>query len=259
MLSLQDIESYFPANVKGFKENILREYIQCKILHIIFNSKIEKKISFIGGTALRIIYNTGRFSLDLDFDNFKLSKEEFVEVSEVIKSKLELEGFKVEIQTLIEKSTFHYYIKFPDILFENKISSHRNEKILIKVDTQPQDFDYKSEKKLLRKFDVLTQINVTPIDILLSMKINAVFTRKRIQGRDFYDIVFLCNKTKPNYDFLNLKLGIKNSNELREALIQKCKELNFNQLAEDIKSLAFSPSELKKIILFKEVIGEAKL
>lgn len=259
MLNLSDIESYFPENVRTFKENILREYIQCKILNIIFSSKIGEKISFIGGTALRIIYNTERFSLDLDFDNFNLSEAEFIEASEIVKSNLELEGFKVEIQTLTEKNTFHYYIKFPGILFDNKISPHINQKTLIKVDTQPQGFNYKFEKKLLKKFDILTQINVAPIDVLLSMKINAVFSRKRIQGRDFYDIIFLCGKTKPNYEFLNLKLGIKNQKELKQSLLEKCKELNLEQLSKDIKPLIFNSNDIKKVTLFKDFVKEVEL
>ena len=90
------------------------------------------------------------------------------------------------------------------------------------------------------------------------MKINAVFTRKRTQGRDFYDIVFLINKTKPNYNFLKLKLGIDNSSLLRERLLLKCKELNFEQLAKDLESLVFNPNDFKKVILFPELIKETE-
>ncbi|OGI18780.1 MAG: hypothetical protein A3B68_05995 [Candidatus Melainabacteria bacterium RIFCSPHIGHO2_02_FULL_34_12] len=258
MLSLKDIESYFPDNMKGFKNSILREYIQCKILEILFDSQIGSKITFIGGTALRILYNTGRFSMDLDFDSFDLNQNEFVEASQRVKKKLELEGLKIEIETKVNKKTFHYRIKIPNILYSNELTSHINEKMLIKVDTEPQGFKYTPEKKLLSKFDVLTHINVASIDILLSMKINAVFTRKRTQGRDFYDIVFLINKTKPNYNFLKLKLGIDNSSLLRERLLLKCKELNFEQLAKDLESLVFNPNDFKKVILFPELIKETE-
>ena len=256
MLSFNDLEKDFPEGIRGFKENILKEYIQCKILEIIFDSKIAGNLSFIGGTALRIIYNTNRFSEDIDFDNFNLSEKDFFAVSELVKNKLQLEGFKVEIQTLSRHNTCHYYIRFPGLLYENKLSAHVTEKILIKVDTQAQGFIYVPEKKLLKKFDVLTQVNVTPVDILLSMKINAILARKRVQGRDFYDVAFICGKTRPNYDFLKQKQGISNSRQLKSKLLEKCEQINFEKLIKDIEPLVFYQNELKKIKLFMDMVKE---
>ena len=257
MLNLEDLESYYPVNLRSFKKNILREYLQFKILEIIFDSSIGSKLSFVGGTALRIAYNTQRFSEDLDFDNFNLSKEEFKKVANEVKYKLELEGYKVDIQSLTEKKAFHYKIKIPDLLFQSKLSAHANEKILIKVDTEPQGFQYSPDKKFLNKFDVTTHINVTPSDILLSQKINAVFNRKRTQGRDLYDIVFLSSLTKPNYEFLDLKLNIKSKEKLKEKLLLKCKELDLKKLARDVEPLIFASKDVKKIILFRDFIREA--
>ena len=259
MLNLNDLEKHFPENVRGFKESILREYIQCKILEIIFDSKIASNLSFIGGTALRIIHNTNRFSEDMDFDNFNLPEKDFFAVSEFVKNKLELEGFNIEIQTASKHNTYHYLIKFPGILYQNKLSAHVTEKILVKVDTQAQGFSYVPEKKLMKKFDILTQINIAPIDVLLSMKINAIFSRKRVQGRDFYDAACICSRTKPNYDFLKLKLDISNSKQLKEKLLKKCEELDFNKLVKDIEPFVFHQNELKKIKLFKELIKETEL
>ena len=89
MLSLPEIEKYYSPRERAFKKNILREYLQYKILQIIFNSGYSGKLSFMGGTCLRIIYNTGRFSEDLDFDNFGLEKEEFITLSTIVKKELE--------------------------------------------------------------------------------------------------------------------------------------------------------------------------
>lgn len=258
MLSLSELEKDYPESAKSFKENILREYIQCKILEIIFDSKIASSLSFIGGTALRIIYNTGRFSEDLDFDNFNLSKENFFKITEEVKSRLQLEGINTELQTSSKYDTYHYYIKILDLLYQNKLSPHTNEKILIKVDTQAQGFNYLPEKKILKKFDVLTQINVTPLDVLLSMKINAIFTRKRVQGRDLYDVAFLCVHSKPNYAFLKQKLDVSNPKQLKEKLLEKCKEMNFEKLVKDIEPLVLNLRELKKIRLFKDLIKETE-
>lgn len=257
MLNLKDIKSFF-TTTEGHDTDILKEYLQCKILEIIYSSKIGGKLIFIGGTSIRIIYNIQRFSEDLDFDNFNLTKREFEETSETVKKELEKEGCKIEIETLSKDKTFHYYIKIPDILFENALTPHKNQKILIKVDTEPQGFIYKPEQKLLNKFDIFTHINVAPLDILLSMKFNAVFNRKRTQGRDFYDIVFLTSRSKPNYDFLKEKLNIKNRNELKEKILHKCKELDFKKLVKDIEPLIFNSKDLKKVLYFEDFIKSSE-
>jgi len=253
MINLNDLISAYPPKLQGFKKNILREYLQCKILEIIFNSKHANKLAFLGGTALRIVYNNSRFSEDLDFDNFDLKKEEFVEISEIVKRGLELEGYATEIRQVF-KGAFRCYIKFPKILFQEGLSGHREEKILIQIDTAAHNFKYKPQRKIINKFDVLTEILVTPPDILLAQKICAALGRKRAKGRDFYDIIFLLNKAKPNFDYLQAKLKIKNLKELKRVLFKKIKTLDFKQLGRDVGPFLFDSSEAKKLELFGEVL-----
>lgn len=253
MLSLEQIEEYYPKNLRAFKKNILREYLQYKILEIIFNHKIANKLSFLGGTVLRIIYGNMRFSEDLDFDNFGISEKDFTELTEEIKNKLSQQGYKIEVRNVF-KGAYRCYLKIPEVLFENKISNLRGEKIMIQIDTVPHNFNYKPDKKILNKFDVFTQIFTTPLDILLSQKIYAVFGRKRVKGRDFFDIVFLLQKTKPNYDYLNLKMKIKNRTELKNKLLAYTEKINFNELAKDVEPFLFNSDRSRKIKMFKEYL-----
>ena len=102
MLSLKNIEQYYPDNQKPFKRNILREYLQYKILEIIFNSKYAQDLIFLGGTVLRIVYNNSRFSEDLDFDNLKLTEEQFADLANEVKKGLELQGYEVEIKNVFK-------------------------------------------------------------------------------------------------------------------------------------------------------------
>gem|GEM_PF-3962529 len=53
------------------------------------------------------------------------------------------------------------------------------EKIMIKIDTVAQGFDYPIKKILLQKFEVSTIINIVSLDQLLSYKINALFSRHK--------------------------------------------------------------------------------
>ena len=82
MISIKELEKYYPENLRPFKRFIIREYLQYKILEIVFNSPYANKICFLGGTCLRIVHEQNRFSEDLDFDNFNLTEKEFKEIAE---------------------------------------------------------------------------------------------------------------------------------------------------------------------------------
>jgi predicted nucleotidyltransferase component of viral defense system len=74
MLGLSEIAKYYPENLRGYQRFIIREYLQYKILQIVFDNTIyANKLCFLGGTCLRLVHENTRFSEDLDFDNFKLS------------------------------------------------------------------------------------------------------------------------------------------------------------------------------------------
>lgn len=259
MLSLKEIENNYSDNLKPFKRFILREYLQYKILEIIFDSAFANNLCFLGGTCLRIVHNQQRFSEDLDFDNFNLTQEEFLEISTYIEIELKKEGYEVEFKNVL-KGTFHCYIKFPKLLFNEGLTGHLEEKIVIQLDTEPQHFDFKPETYLLNKFDVFTSIFTTPSDLLLAQKFFAVINRKRNKGRDFYDVVFLLGKgILPNYDYLNLKLGITNSNQLKEIVLTICGKISMSEMAKDVAPFLFNTKDVKQVLLFENYIKQIKL
>lgn len=253
MLDITQIESFYPGYLRGFKRNLLREYLQYKILEIIFDSKFADKLSFMGGTATRIIHSNNRFSEDLDFDNLGLKEKDFEHLAKLIQRKLKLEGYATEVRNVF-KGAYRCYIRIADVLFENGLSNHKQEKLLIQLDTEPQGFEYQPEKVIVNKFDVFLRINVVPVDILLSQKIYAIFRRKRAMGRDFYDAVFLFGKTAPNFDYLKFKLKIRDRADLKNRLLLKCKDLDFKHLARDTESFLFVPSDSKKVLFFYDYI-----
>ncbi len=99
MLDLKNIESFFPETLRPFKRNILREYLQYKILEIIFDSPYGNALSFMGGTAIQIVHGNTRFSEDLDFDNLSLKSEDFEKLTDEIVRGLKLIGLKAETKT----------------------------------------------------------------------------------------------------------------------------------------------------------------
>ncbi|MDP2951182.1 MAG: nucleotidyl transferase AbiEii/AbiGii toxin family protein [bacterium] len=258
MLTLKQIEQIYPENLQPFKKNLLREYLQYKILEIIFNSEFANKLAFLGGTALRIIYGNNRFSEDLDFDNFDLTEEDFTQLTNMVKDGLEQQGFEVQANNVF-KGVFRCRIKLPKILFDNELSPMANEKLMIQIDTAPHNFPFSIEKKILNKFDVFTSVLTVPLDILLSQKIYAALSRKRAKGRDFYDIIFLLSLTKPNYKYLKEKIAISDPVALKNKLLQALSLFDFKALAKDVEPFLFTPSDSKKVGLFPEFIKQVKL
>lgn len=253
MLDINQIESFYPENLRIFKRNLLREYLQYKVLEIIFDSKFGEKLYFMGGTAIHIIHQNNRFSEDLDFDNLGLNEKDFGQLTELIQRRLKLEGYTSEIKNVF-KSAYRCYIRISNILFESELSKHKEEKLLIQLDTEPQEFVYQSDKVIINKFDVFLRINVVPVDILLAQKIYAIFKRNRAIGRDFYDTVFLSGKTKPNLDYLRFKLKIKDMTNLRNKLLYRCRNFNFKHFAKDVEPFLFNPNDSKKVLYFCDYI-----
>jgi predicted nucleotidyltransferase component of viral defense system len=259
MLNLIEIQKHYPEELKPFKRFMLREYLQYKILEIIFESQYAHKLSFLGGTCLRIVHQQKRFSEDLDFDNFDLTEKEFEEIAKIIKLQLVKYGYEIEVKNVF-KGAFHCYIKFPEILYQENLSGHFQEKILIQLDTEPHFFDFTPETHILNKFDVFTPIFTTPKEILLAQKFYAVVNRKRNKGRDFYDIVFLLGQgVKPDYNYLALKLQVENENHLKELVLQRCNEIDMKEMANDVAPFLFIPQDIKKVLLFKEYLKQVKL
>jgi predicted nucleotidyltransferase component of viral defense system len=255
MININEIKKYYSINFVGFDRGILREYLQYKILDIIFRSEIGNKLVFLGGTAIRICYGSGRFSEDLDFDNFGLTSDEFVKLSLIIKRELELEGYEVEIRNVF-KGSFHCYIKISGILQANNLSIDDKEKILIQIDIASYDFNYVPQNYILQKFDVFRNIKIIPLDILLSMKVAAIFGRKKMKGRDFYDVVYLLGLGDFNYDYLSLKLNIKNKEELKEKLLNSITDLNMAAMARDVYAFLINKDDQEMVLRFQRYIEQ---
>jgi hypothetical protein len=158
------------------------------------------------------------------------------------------------------KGAYHCYIRFPEILYKEGLSGYREEKILIQLDTEPQHFNFVPEKYILNRFDVFTQIFITPLKLLLAQKFYAVCNRERNKGRDFFDIAFLLSLIdRPDYNYLDFKMGVSNEKQLKERIIEKCKSVSMEEMAKDVQPFLFNPRDIQKVLLFPELIKQAKL
>lgn len=256
MLSLAQIQAQYPAALQPFSRFILREYLQHKLLQLIYDSPLADRFFFLGGTCLRIVHGNRRFSEDLDFDNTGVTTAEFSELANIVTHGLELEGYEVEMKMVL-KDAYHCHVRFPELLFKEGLSGYREEKILIQLDTEPQHFTFTPDLYLLNRFDVFTQIQTTPPDLLLAQKFYAILNRVRNKGRDFYDAAFLLGReVKPNYAYLTQKRGIETPADLKAQLLAHCQTLDMQAMADDVRPFLFSPREDRLVTMFPQYIQQ---
>lgn len=253
MLPLSEIRPYYPEELHRFPRFMLREYLQYKILEILYESPFATDLCFLGGTCLRIVHGNRRFSEDLDFDNISLEEDAFKDVADEIQKGLRREGYQVELKTIM-KGAWHCHIKFPGLLFDEGLSGYQEEKILIRLDTEPQYFDYEPEPFLLNRFEVFTTIWTTPLPLLMAQKIYAIINRNRGKGRDFFDLVYLMGRdVKPDYEYLEAKVSITEPESLKQAIINRCQQLDMEGMAKDVEPFLFDASDVKKVRRFSEL------
>jgi predicted nucleotidyltransferase component of viral defense system len=249
MLSLNEIKKHYTDRENNFPQLILKEYLQYKILDIIFSSQYGDRLFFMGGTAVRVAYGSDRFSEDLDLDNNGLTKKDFEKLTDYIKKELERDGLEVEFRNTFQ-NVYHYYLKFPKILFENKISPLKDEKIMIRLDSFNTKISYKAEVKVISKADVFGEIKVYSKELILAQKIETLFNRKRSKGRDIYDVVYLFSFSNPDYQYLEKTLGISNKKKLIEKMRFLFSENDLKILAEDVKPFLIDTKKLVQVEKF---------
>jgi len=257
MLNLKQIQNCFPPQIRenpAHKKYIIKEYIQLMVLNFLATSKFAKKITFIGGTNLRLVKGIDRFSEDLDFDCKNFSAEDFEEMAHSVLTFLQRSGIRSEArEKQNEKLTaFRSRIYFPELLFDLGLSAYKEERFLIKIESQNQEFEYTHQMAIIISCGFFFSFPVPPDDVLCAMKLSALLSRAK--GRDFYDALFLLSQTKPNYDYLTKKQDIHNLTELKAKLIETIEKVDLLHKSNDFEHLLFNKGNKDKILNFSEYI-----
>ena len=255
MLTIQQIKENYPEEI--FRRNpkgIIVEYLQYELLDSIFKQKNSEKLSFIGGTAIRIIYKSQRFSEDLDFDNFGISYIDFKKLLEKAIKDMMVKSFDIHYK-MVKKDAYHCYIKFPELLFRHGLSPHVNEKILVRVDATTKKINTLPKVVVLGGFDVYRKILVNNAAVILTQKLMTIIQRKREKGRDFYDVSYLLGLAKPDYEYLKKEFGL-NKKQLKSEVLKKANSLNMKTLAKDTLPFLINPDDQQRILSFKEYIEQ---
>lgn len=251
MLTLEQISGYFPLPlIRRNPRGMLVEYLQYELLDSLFKGADAAELSFIGGTAIRILHDSPRFSEDLDFDNFGLSFAQFESLLKAACRDMEYKGFLIEYR-LVEKSAWHCYIRFPRVLSDAGLSADAERKILIRIDSEEKERLYEPRKVFLNKFAVYRQILAAPASILLAQKMMTILYRKREKGRDIFDVSFLSGLAAPDFAYIEKIIGLDRMEFLRR-FGARLEELDLNALARDVEPFLFAPEQRERVSGFRD-------
>ena len=261
MISIEQIKNYFPVQVREhavFYKYMLKEYLQLLILDYLSSTRYIQKTVFIGGTNLRLVKGIDRFSEDLDFDCKNFDEHEFGEMTDSIILFLERSGWRVETREKdnSRRTAFRRNIHFPELLFDMGLSGHKEERFLIKVESQDQGIAYEPAIVNVNGCGFFFPFPVPSDGVLCSMKIAAMLGRSK--GRDFYDLMFLLAQAKPDYDFLAKRCGISNLQALQEAIKERMKNIDLKVKQRDFEHLLFNKANSEKILRFGSFIDALK-
>lgn len=255
--SIDSIRKFYPpaiAQNKAFDAMILKEYVQCQVLEYLSRHPGASGMTFIGGTCLRLVHGINRFSEDLDFDCKGLDYVHFLRLTDDLLNYLEKCGYKIQAKDKESDrlSAFRRSIYFPELLYSLNLSGYREQRFLLKIETQDQGIDYPVETFFLNRCGFLFPLRAAPISVLCAMKVAAVLDRGK--GRDFYDLMFLLQRTEPDYRFLEQKSGIASKETLIVELGRKALSTDLSLKCRDFEHLMIDRADAERVLLFGDFV-----
>lgn len=167
---------------------VIREFYEMETLHFLSRSPLSEKLIFYGGTALRLSYNSFRFSEDLDFWIRKPGSNDKKELSEVFKN-ITNANTGVTVEEVIDKR----WTLFGLLHFNEKFLKHP---FRIKIEINKKKNGIESENRLLSSPVSNKEVifRTTTLNSLLKLKENAI--KSRNVPRDYFDYWYIAHKLK---------------------------------------------------------------
>jgi predicted nucleotidyltransferase component of viral defense system len=191
------------------RDQILREEAEMEILAELANDKLGSKLVFYGGTALRLAYNSPRFSEDIDL--LRLKPVSFAEFKKFIEKVIAARGHWQLKDIKNKRQTMFALIQIKDNklkhAFSVKIEAHKPAgKVKLKTDLLLLKSPLAAAEPLLL---------VPTLAELKKLKINALLGRKK--SRDIFDLWYLAQVLREKFE-LPKKLSAYSEREFRNEL-----------------------------------------
>ena len=232
--------------------NRLRECLQLIALGILHEKKYFDRMAFVGGTALRVLFDLRRFSEDLDFLSTDGQPLDADLLAREMEKAFYLNGLVMGAKVKNVGAVRSVMMRFEGVLKQVGLSPMASQKISIKldVDTNPPH----GGNVVLRPVDRLVFFQIAHYDLpsLFAGKLHACLFRKYVKGRDYYDLLwYLLRREKPNFNLLNNAVrqtqgvdpGIAQEN-FKALLQERLRNIDFDLVRRDVQPFIEDPVEL---------------
>jgi hypothetical protein len=224
----------------------VREYLQARILETLQRAGAFIPLAFHGGTALRFLFATPRYSEDLGFALERVPEQyAFRECLRAIERALQAEGYSLAFKVNDDRTVHSAFVRFPGLLFELQLSPNPDEALAIKleIDTNPPS-GAGLETTVVRRHVVL-QLQHHDRASLLAGKLHAILERPYLTGRDLYDLLWYLSDPDwppPNLTLLNNALrqtdwpaAALTASTWRHAVQARLEGVDWDQAADDVR------------------------
>lgn len=194
-----------PTPAQG--RNVVREYTQARILGCLQSAGAMIPLAFHGGTALRFLYRSARYSEDLDFALERATAGyDLLGYLQAIRDRLATEGYTVEVRSSDHRVVHSAFVRFVGLLFDLGLSPNSDQVLSVKmeVDTNPPAGAVLTTTLVRRHVTLRLQHHDRAS--LLANKLHAVLQRPYLKGRDIYDLLWYLSDPEwpaPNFSLLN--------------------------------------------------------
>jgi len=238
MISSNTLQEF--SNKNGIdKYSVLREIIQILFLEEIYKIPESKYLFFKGGTALKILFQSNRYSEDLDFTT-NLNSEKINILTKLAVKQLQKEYPKLSIKKLDTLIGISKKISLP--------SNIATQPLTIKL-----DFSQRENVILPKSGTIYTNLPITTSSVIQHLSDEEILAEKyraiinRVKGRDLYDFLFLLKRgVKFNLKMVNQKLNYYHEKYEPNQFIEKVKHWDNKELNSDIRR--FLPLKDRSII-----------
>lgn len=238
------------------KTNIMREYLQVYALRAMFEKGHFAQVAFVGGTALRFIFNVPRFSEDLDFSIVNSNGYDFKHMLDEIKQVFTSANYLMSIKFKSERIVNTAFLKFPELFHLAGMTHRKDQNLSIKldIDTNPPK-GATLASSLVNKYFPIT-FSHYDLPSLFAGKLHAFFTRPYVKGRDYFDIIWLLSRNKdiqPNFILLNNALE-QTGNAMRvtvsdwkEKVLERANLADWQSIISDVEKFSEDPQFIKNM------------
>ncbi len=231
------------------RRNKLKEALQFYVLNFIYHHPEYNKWIMYGGSALRIIHELDRMSVDLDFEVSHTLTDKFLEE---LKKDIEdyfINTYGAEIDFLTVKITTGRGLLLKFNVGEELSLGHPSKQVHVKIDLNHFVAPKTVTERRPINHDQLSFIIVTyNMSALMASKIAAIFLRGtrgigealyEEKGRDIYDLLwYMGKKVVPDFDYLIAKgIDVKDPRALFDKLTLQMNRVSDENLKQDLLSL----------------------